>query len=295
EARLATLPEDDVPHEVVANIKHSTDVGILDQECDTCLPSEDTQAGVDEMEIDVEETCDMDTSDSVLAQVSPLQVSSTVNTDLSNVSASDFMLYGLFTITVFVCMRRFPLWHSGLISDVKQREALRSARIQMRRKNFDADARLLTSITRENLIKAQEEEDANQMLSDPAVRLLRKHVNATAARVKGSDSARHQLRRQIWSTSVEKGPPTMWITINPCDLHDPTAQIFAGERIDMDNFVTTLGPDKVKRAENIAKDPYAAAKFFHFSIKTIMETLFQTRVSEGERMDSGKGVFGKVV
>lgn len=67
---------------------------------------------------------------------------------------------------------------------------------------------------------------------------------------------------------------SLWITINPCDLHDPIAQVFAGEHIDMDKFMHTLGPSKDTRAQNMASDPYAAARFFHFMVNTIMETLF---------------------
>jgi len=82
-------------------------------------------------------------------------------------------------------------------------------------------------------------------------------VQASASRVLGSDQTRIRLRSQIWSTSIYLNPPSLWITINPCDLHDPIAQIFAGEEIDIDNFVATIGPSKTKRAENIANDPYA--------------------------------------
>jgi hypothetical protein len=79
----------------------------------------------------------------------------------------------------------------------------------------------------------------------------------------GSDQARYQLRSQIWSTSIYLNPPSLWITINPCDLHDPIAQVFCGEEINLDNFMATMGPPKEKRTQNIAGDPYGAAKFFH--------------------------------
>ena len=52
-------------------------------------------------------------------------------------------------------------------------------------------------------------------------------------------------------------PPSLWITINPSDLHDPIAQIFAGEDIDMDKFASTLGLSKETRAVNVANDPFA--------------------------------------
>jgi hypothetical protein len=63
-------------------------------------------------------------------------------------------------------------------------------------------------------------------------------------------------------------------------MNDPIAQVFAGVNIDLDNFVSTLGLDKRQRQVNITNDPYAAAKFFHFMINTILETLFQIKVNK---------------
>lgn len=93
--------------------------------------------------------------------------------------------------------------------------------------------------------------------------------------------------------SAYLGPPSLWITINPSDLSNPIAQLFAGENIDLDNFLSSLGPDSEKRAKNIAEDPYAASKFFHFLIRTILETLFQVKI-EGHRVKSGMGILGRV-
>jgi len=184
----------------------------------------------------------------------------------------------------------FPFVAFGI---VQRRQALCSARIQMRRKTFEADARLMSTITPEKLEQAQREEEHNEPISDPAVRMLRSHVHATAGRVMGSDSSRYRLRSQIWSTAIYLNPPSLWVTINPCDLHDPIAQIFAGEEIDLDNFIATAGPCKDKRAQNIAADPYAAAKFFHFMIQTILCTLFQVETT-GFQVKSKMGVLGRV-
>ena len=79
---------------------------------------------------------------------------------------------------------------------------------------------------------------------------------------------------KIWSTSITLNPASLWITINPCDLHDPIAQVFCGEEIDLDQFIAAMGPSKETRAHNITLDPHSAAKFFHFMIETILRTLF---------------------
>ena len=175
----------------------------------------------------------------------------------------------------------------------QRRQALTSAKVQMQRKSFERDARLMALVTTAKLEAAREEEEKGLSISDPAVRMLKSHIHATASCIQGSDQARYCLRSEIWSTSAVFGPPSLWITVNPSDLHDPIAQVFAGEEIDMDNFVAHLGPDKDKRAKNIADDPYAAAKFFHFMIATILETLLGVKVTPA-RVNSGVGVFGRV-
>ena len=175
----------------------------------------------------------------------------------------------------------------------QRRQALSSARIQMKLHTFEREAHTVAAITAEKLNHAKAEEECGLPISDETVKALKRHVYATAARVSGTDQARYRLRSQIWSTSTILGPPSLWITINPSDLHDPIAQIFAGEDINMDDFMATLGPDKTKRAKNIADDPYAAAKFFHFMITTILETLFQVKVTSAQ-VKSGMGVFGRV-
>ena len=175
----------------------------------------------------------------------------------------------------------------------QRRQALNSAWIQMKRHTFEREAHTVAAITAERLERARAEEENGRSISDEAVSALKRHVYATAARVSGTDQSRYRLRSQIWSTSTILGPPSLWITINPSNLHDPIAQIFVGEEIDMDNFMATLGPDKAKRAKNIAEDPYAAARFFHFMITTILETLFQVKVTSAQ-VKSGMGVFGRV-
>jgi hypothetical protein len=163
----------------------------------------------------------------------------------------------------------------------------------MRRPNFEQDARILATITAEKLQHACEEEESGRTISDPAIQLLRKHIYSVAGRVKGSNQSRVQQRTQIWSTCIMKDPPSLWITINPSDIHDPIAQIFAGENIDLDAFLSHMGPDANGRAKNIAADPYAAAKFFHFIVGVIFETLSGIQVTSFQ-VKNRVGIFGRV-
>ncbi|KAJ4500187.1 hypothetical protein C8R41DRAFT_893157 [Lentinula lateritia] len=184
----------------------------------------------------------------------------------------------------------YPFVAFGIL---QRQEALSSARIQMRQKTFEAEARLMSIITKESLEEAQRQEEKNKPISDPAVRMLRSHVQTTSGRVIGSDAIRYHARSQLWSTTIYLTPPSLWITINPCDLHDPIAQVFAGEKIDMDAFEAAMGPNKDTRAKNIADDPYAAVKFFHFIIQAILHMLFGIQVTP-YWVKSSEGIFGRL-
>ncbi|KZT07878.1 uncharacterized protein LAESUDRAFT_650173, partial [Laetiporus sulphureus 93-53] len=68
------------------------------------------------------------------------------------------------------------------------------------------------------------------------------------------------------------------ITINPDGLHNPVVQLSVGEEIGMDRFSATAGSGKYQRAHNIVSDGFAAAYFFHYTIRAIIETLFEVQV-----------------
>ena len=184
----------------------------------------------------------------------------------------------------------YPFFTFGII---QQRQALTTARLQSRRTSFERDAKILSTITLDKLKDAQEQEDRGVPISDPSVKLLRRHIYSGMGRIMGSDQSRTKLRSQIWSTTIKKGPPSLWITINPSDINDPIAQVFTGENIDLDSFIATDGPSKKQRAKNVASDSYAAAKFFHFMIWTILETLFGIKVTNYQ-VKSRKGILGKI-
>ena len=77
-------------------------------------------------------------------------------------------------------------------------------------------------------------------------------------------------------------------------MQDPIAQVLAGADIDLDDFCNTAGPDSVDRATNMAGDPYAAAKFFHFMINTILEVLFGISKKRNGIFVRKEGIFGRV-
>ncbi|KAG1772012.1 hypothetical protein EV702DRAFT_1181371 [Suillus placidus] len=184
----------------------------------------------------------------------------------------------------------FPFVAFGIIQKCK---ALQSARIQMRQKDFERDAFIINSLTVADLRQAEKEEAENKFISNPRVRLLRKHVFATSGRVIGSDNAQAQYHGQMWGTCLCLRGPSLWMTINPSDTHDPIAQTFTGETLNLDDFDPHAGPDSNQRAQNIARDPFAAAKYFFFIIKAILSHLFQINATS-HRVHSEMGVLGQI-
>ncbi|KAJ3911749.1 hypothetical protein F5877DRAFT_72947 [Lentinula edodes] len=107
------------------------------------------------------------------------------------------------------------------------------------------------------------------------------------------ESTHTPFSNPIWSLIAVKNPPNLWITLNPSDINNPITQVFAGEEIDLDNFDAKRQLNSKSRSQNIAKDPYAAAKFFHFVINATLECVFGITSKRGN-IQRTKGIFGEV-
>jgi hypothetical protein len=165
-------------------------------------------------------------------------------------------------------------WMFTFFSILQKRQALLAARVQISRKDFNHTAELFSTITRKELSIAAEEEAGKCPITNPKIKTLRKHMHTSGAKVMGSDSSRLAYRSQIWSTSESLNPPSLWITINPTDLHDPIVQVLMGEQIDMDDFQAINGPNADKHGRYLALNPAAAAQYFNLFIALVLEELF---------------------
>lgn len=142
---------------------------------------------------------------------------------------------------------------------------------------------------------ASGEESRKVLFSNPTVRALHSQLSAVWAKVMGTDESRIKIHAQIKGMNTIKGPPSLWITINPSDVGDPIAQVFVGEQIDLDNFDKTMGPNSSACNLNMAGDPYVAAKFFHYVIAALLEELFGIKAhNKQSHVKRSSGVFGKV-
>lgn len=179
---------------------------------------------------------------------------------------------------------------------IQKRQVSTSSSLQISRRDFVNNEVAIRSLKPSDLQHAASEESRKVPFSNPAVCALRKHVSAVRAKVMGTDESRIKIRRQIWSTIVGRGPPSLWITINPSDTNDPIAQVLAGTEIDLDDFCAASGPTANERSHMIASDPHAASEFFHLIITTVIEELFGIKgySLKNKKVNRKEGIFGKV-
>jgi len=178
---------------------------------------------------------------------------------------------------------------------VQKRMVCRSANLQIKRSTFRANETAIRMLKPSDLVTASAEESRCAPFSNPSVQALRTQLTAVRSHVQGTDESRKNIRSKVWGTTVMQSPPSLWITINPSDTQDPIAQVMAGVDIDMDQFDATLGPSSKERGANIAKDPYAAARFFHFVVAAVLEELFGiTGTKRGRKVSRKDGIVGRV-
>ena len=101
--------------------------------------------------------------------------------------------------------------------------------------------------------------------------------------------SRTALRTQIHALIYNQGLPSIFLTINPADIHSPIALYFAGVRLDLDNIQSEQLMNAYKRAEIIASHPVATAKYFHLLITNILHTMII-----GGVLEAIKAYFGTV-
>jgi hypothetical protein len=73
---------------------------------------------------------------------------------------------------------------------MQRRNALLSACIQMKRKDFIKNAQIFQSITPEMLKVAAQEEEQGLPITNDAIKVLKKSISAVASQIKGTNSNR---------------------------------------------------------------------------------------------------------
>lgn len=186
--------------------------------------------------------------------------------------------------------------HRSFIFEVfaieQKRRTCFGVKAQMRRSDFVEAARLLRSITEQDMQHAASQELEGCPVSHAGIRKLQQMIKSGSSNVMGSDKHRIDQRPKLWGLTVRFSAPWIWFTYSLNECHDPVVQVFIGEDIDLDHFnaaSSQLFPRA--RAQNVARDPYAAAKYFQTVTIALFERLLGVTVHRSS-ISTRMGVLG---
>ncbi|KAF9494035.1 hypothetical protein BDN71DRAFT_1508087 [Pleurotus eryngii] len=165
-----------------------------------------------------------------------------------------------------------------------KRQILSSTLVQIKRLAYRKHADAIRQLKSVDFIKASMEESNRRPFSNPIIQVFQTQLSGLRLHIMGINESCQGIRAQIWGCTLNHGPPSLWLTINPSDIHNPITQVLAGEDIDLDNFEARNGPDTLTRALNVAADPFATSEFFHHIIQMLLKYEFSIAInSKGQR------------
>lgn len=190
--------------------------------------------------------------------------------------------------------RRFEKNHSFIFvvfNLLQRRDACFHAKLMATKPYFRSSAHEIQSLNSNDIETALNNisKRTHNMESNSALNKLLNYIKTIGGRVMGSAYARTALRTKIHALIYYLGLPSIFLTLNPADIHSPIALYFAGVKLDLDNIQIEQLMDTYQRAKIIASQPVATAKFFHILITSILETMI-----EGGVLGPIKAHFGTV-
>ena len=176
--------------------------------------------------------------------------------------------------------RRFEEHHSFIFvvfNILQRRTACFHARLMTSRPHFQQSAQLLESLSSADIAAALASisKGTSMRVTDPRVKSLMQHIKVVGGHVMGSAYSRSTLRTKIHSLCFNVGLPSLFVTINPADIHSPVALYFAGVNLDLDKILPERLGTSYDRAKIIANHPVLTAKFFNCLINNILKCLIQ--------------------
>ncbi|CAF1289231.1 unnamed protein product [Adineta steineri] len=130
--------------------------------------------------------------------------------------------------------RRFEENHSFIFvvfNILQRRTACFQAQLMTTRPYFQKSAELLESLTSNDIQSAlvNVSKGIYSKVADVRINTLMKHIRVISGHVMGSAHSRSALRTEIHGLCFYLGLPSIFVTINPADIHSPVALYFADE------------------------------------------------------------------
>ena len=179
--------------------------------------------------------------------------------------------------------RRFEKHHSFmfvLFNMIQRRQACLNASLIASRPYFRDIAPNLQTITSKEIETALMTTIKNPLasFSNTRVNTLLQQIKTVGGHVMGSAHSRAALRTQIHALVFNQGLPSIFMTINPADIHSRIALYFAGVDLDLDKILPDTIPSTYERAQIVAAHSVSTARFFHLLISKILTCMVEKGV-----------------
>lgn len=140
------------------------------------------------------------------------------------------------------CFRKDRVFLFDVFTTQQKHDVSNLARLVFQRNTWERLKSQMDRITAADVAKAIKEEESKKVVSNTTLQEFFCTTSVTRSHAIRSDQDRHANRQFIWGISTVQGKPTIWLTINPVDHHDPIAAVLVGDEIDLDDFLRTTGP-----------------------------------------------------
>jgi hypothetical protein len=141
---------------------------------------------------------------------------------------------------------------------------------------------MLESLTLEEIQEAGHLAEAYKPILNPKVKELLKMIAKIGGTAAGSDQKKSYMLVQLKSSMVYFGCPLIFITINPGERYSPISLYYAGEKVDLKSFDSTLYSTS-DRLKIMLQNPLAVVEYFHSIVKVIIEKVLQGGLFDGLR------------
>ena len=190
--------------------------------------------------------------------------------------------------------RRFEKHHSFMFvvfNMMQRRQACWNGSLMASRPYFRDTAAELQSLTTKEIetVLMSSTKHTFSSITNQRINMLLKRIRTVGGNVIGSAHSRTALRSQIHALIFNQGLPSIFMTINPADIHSRVALYFAGVDLDIDKIVAETIPSTYERAQIIASHPVATARFFNVLISSILTCMIEKGV-----LGPTKAYFGTV-
>ena len=179
--------------------------------------------------------------------------------------------------------QRFEKHHSFmfvLFNITQRRQACWNATLMASRSYFQDAASDLQTLTSKEIEAAlvSVTKKTFSSVTNPRINMLIRQIKTVGGSVMGSAYSRAALRTQIHALIFSQGLPSIFMTINPADIHSRVALYFAGVDLDLDTIIPETIPSTYERAQIIASHPVATAHFFNVLITSILKCMVEKGV-----------------